>query len=190
MGTRRTTSASAVVVAGRLARVVMATPLRTAANLARRGLMGVSRRPMQGANRPAAIRWMSQQASMDSHKFDPLDKRRRQLVYRSKQRGWLELDILMGDWSSAHLASMTDKHLDEFERILDLENPDLFKWLTAQKPVPEEHDCEVFQMLLSHVAKTMSTSNRATRTSEEWSTRQWWMEQISDEAKENTMKRE
>merc|ERR1711959_41589 len=70
------------------------------------------------------IRCMSQQGAAESHKFDPLDAHRRRLIYRSKQRGWLELDIIMGDWSSNNLAAMTK------------ENPDMFKWLTGQIPVP------------------------------------------------------
>merc|ERR1712046_432068 len=90
--------------------------------------------------RDSVVRSMSQQASMNSHQFDAIDAHRRRLIYRSKQRGWLELDILLGDWSSANLKDMNEPQLQEFENILDLENPDLFKWLTGQQGLPEELD--------------------------------------------------
>ena len=45
----------------------------------------------------APRRW-NQQAPAESHIFDDHDARRRQLLYRSKQRGWLEMDIMLGNW--------------------------------------------------------------------------------------------
>lgn len=45
----------------------------------------------------APRRW-NQQAPAESHIFDEHDARRRQLLYRSKQRGWLEMDIMLGNW--------------------------------------------------------------------------------------------
>ena len=42
-------------------------------------------------------RW-NQQAVAESHIFDDNDHLRRRLLYRSKQRGWLEMDIMLGNW--------------------------------------------------------------------------------------------
>ena len=44
-----------------------------------------------------ARRW-NQQAPAESHIFDENDALRRRLLYRSKQRGWLEMDIMLGGW--------------------------------------------------------------------------------------------
>ena len=49
-------------------------------------------------------RW-NQQASAESHLFDENDTLRRRLLYRSKQRGWLEMDLMLGAWVRAHRAS-------------------------------------------------------------------------------------
>ena len=49
----------------------------------------------------AAPRRWNQQASAQSHIFADADLARRRLLYRSKQRGWLEMDIMLGNWVSA-----------------------------------------------------------------------------------------
>ncbi|GBF98736.1 hypothetical protein Rsub_11285 [Raphidocelis subcapitata] len=59
------------------------------------------------------------------------------LLYRAKQRGFLELDLLMGLWAEANVPAMSGAGLAEFSAVLDEENPDLFKWLTGQLPTPD-----------------------------------------------------
>merc|ERR1719223_2455368 len=62
--------------------------------------------------------------------------RHRRLIYRSKQRGWLELDLLLGEFALFELPSYDNSQLDLWEEILDVENPDLYKYLTLQLPSP------------------------------------------------------
>lgn len=59
------------------------------------------------------------------------------LVYRSKQRGYLELDLLLGKWVEEHIHSMDENQIKALVHVLDLENPDLWKWLTGQEQPPE-----------------------------------------------------
>merc|ERR1740130_647381 len=40
--------------------------------------------------------------------------------------------------AAANLQGMDDPGLDQFAEVLDMENPDLYKWLTGQAPVPDE----------------------------------------------------
>ena len=63
---------------------------------------------------------------------------RRRLLYRSKQRGWLEMDIMLGNWAAANLPRLQEAELQQFQEVIDMENPDLYKYLTGQVPVPEE----------------------------------------------------
>lgn len=58
-------------------------------------------------------------------------------LYRAKQRGFLELDIMVGTWAETALVDADERFLDAFEEVLDEENPELFKWLTAQETPPE-----------------------------------------------------
>ena len=85
----------------------------------------------------AQCRW-NQQASADSHKFDEHDALRRRLLYRSKQRGWLEMDMMLGNWAAANLGRMEIAELQQFQEVIDMENPDLYKMLTGQQAVPDD----------------------------------------------------
>nr|AKM76893.1 ankyrin repeat family protein [Monsonia emarginata] len=60
------------------------------------------------------------------------------LLYRSKQRGFLELDLVLGKWVEEHVYSMDENGIKALVDVLDLENPDLWKWLTGQEPAPEQ----------------------------------------------------
>jgi len=105
------------------------------APIARRALPAAVRLPARAVAGSAAG---NQQATADSGKFDALDKRRRQLLYRSKQRGWLEMDIMLGGWASARLADLSEDQLTQFAEIIEMENPDLYCWLTGQQDVPDD----------------------------------------------------
>mmetsp|Transcript_72863 Transcript_72863/g.115334 ORF Transcript_72863/g.115334 Transcript_72863/m.115334 type:complete len:161 (-) Transcript_72863:120-602(-) len=81
-----------------------------------------------------------------------LEKRRKRLLWRAKSRGWLELDVLMGTFTEAHAWKFGHDKLDLLEEVLELENPDLFKWFTGQVPVPEEITSnEVMAMMVEYV---------------------------------------
>ncbi|CAN6718324.1 unnamed protein product [Malus baccata var. baccata] len=59
------------------------------------------------------------------------------LIYRSKQRGFLELDLVLGKWVEEHIHSMDEQGIKSLVDVLDLENPDLWKWLSGQEQPPE-----------------------------------------------------
>ncbi|OAY30597.1 succinate dehydrogenase assembly factor 2, mitochondrial [Manihot esculenta] len=59
------------------------------------------------------------------------------LLYRSRQRGFLELDLVLGKWVEEHIFSMNESEIKALMNVLDLENPDLWKWLTGQEQPPE-----------------------------------------------------
>ncbi|KAH9305033.1 hypothetical protein KI387_009437, partial [Taxus chinensis] len=59
------------------------------------------------------------------------------LLYRSKQRGFLELDLVLGKWVQENVQDLDETNLQALVDVLDLENPYLWKWLTAQEPAPE-----------------------------------------------------
>merc|ERR1712086_1249531 len=81
--------------------------------------------------------------------FADNDAVRRRLLYRSKMRGWLEMDIMLGKWAAANLQELDDQGLDQFAEVLAMENPDLYKWLTGQAPVPDEIKNDVLRRMLA-----------------------------------------
>eukprot|EP00980_Cylindrotheca_fusiformis_P029331 scaffold23297_cov132-Cylindrotheca_fusiformis.AAC.9 len=68
---------------------------------------------------------------------DDLETRRKRLVYRSKQRGWLEVDLLLGTWASDHVATLDANELDEFEDFVNMETIDIYNVITLRLDVPE-----------------------------------------------------
>jgi len=75
--------------------------------------------------------------SPDADKELELDIRRKRLVYRSKQRGWLEVDLLLGTWASEHVHLLDMEELDEYEAFVNLETVDIYNIVTLRTPVPD-----------------------------------------------------
>ncbi|KAJ1390563.1 Flavinator of succinate dehydrogenase-domain-containing protein [Ochromonadaceae sp. CCMP2298] len=66
--------------------------------------------------------------------MDPVEKdvaRRKRMIYRSKQRGWLEADIILGAWAAKYVPGLTEPQLDEYEVILNEETIDVFNFITG-----------------------------------------------------------
>jgi succinate dehydrogenase flavin-adding protein (antitoxin of CptAB toxin-antitoxin module) len=52
-------------------------------------------------------------------------------VYRSKQRGFLELDLVLGTWVEQHIHSMDEANIRALLQVLDLVR---YLWLFACLP--------------------------------------------------------
>jgi antitoxin CptB len=76
-----------------------------------------------------------------------LDARRKQLLYRSWHRGTREMDLIMGRFADAMIGTLTDTELDAFERLSDEPEPDIYAWITGERPVAPEHDTALFHKL-------------------------------------------
>ncbi|HEY1933550.1 MAG TPA: succinate dehydrogenase assembly factor 2 [Acetobacteraceae bacterium] len=69
---------------------------------------------------------------------DPLDTRRRRLLFRATHRGTFENDLMIGGFVRASLDSFTPADLDALEELLELPDTDLADWLTGRRPIPDE----------------------------------------------------
>lgn len=67
-----------------------------------------------------------------------LEVRKKRLVYRSKQRGWLEVDLLLGTWANENVPNLSQDDLDEFEDFVNMETIDIYNIVTLRMDVPEE----------------------------------------------------
>ena len=78
-----------------------------------------------------------------------LETRRKRLLYRSVYRGNKENDVVLGQFARAHIAEFTAAELDQYERLLQAGDNDIYDWVSGQKPVPAEHDTPVVRKLLA-----------------------------------------
>ena len=66
------------------------------------------------------------------YESDKLAIRRKRLVYRSKQRGWLEVDLLLGTWANENVHTLTEAELDEYEAFVNAETIDIYNIITLR----------------------------------------------------------
>ena len=78
-----------------------------------------------------------------------LEMRRKRLLYRSVYRGNKENDILLGQFARAHVADFDAAELDQYERLLDTGDNEIFDWVAGRVPVPAEADTPVLRRFLS-----------------------------------------
>ena len=79
-----------------------------------------------------------------------LDPRRRRILYRCWHRGIREMDLVFGQFAEAEIAGLPDGELDELETIMAEEDNDLVKWITGEKPVPEQYRTPLFERIASY----------------------------------------
>jgi len=79
-----------------------------------------------------------------------LSERRRKLLFRSWHRGIREMDLIMGGFADASIASMTDSDLDELERLLDVPDQEIYSWITGEGAVPAHFDTVFFRRMRDH----------------------------------------
>jgi len=76
-----------------------------------------------------------------------LDARRRRVLFRSWHRGIKEMDLIMGRFSDAHIADLSDVELDDYERLMELRDQEILSWIDGTATVSPEYDTLVFRRL-------------------------------------------
>lgn len=74
----------------------------------------------------------------DSASGDGLDIRRKRARYRAWHRGTKEMDLIMGRFADAELASMGEEDIAAFERLIEIGDPELYSWVLGNAAVPRE----------------------------------------------------
>jgi antitoxin CptB len=75
---------------------------------------------------------------MTTHDEDAV--RRRKIGFRAWHRGTREMDLIMGRFADANLATLDAAALDSFEALMEQPDPDLYKWVSGEGPVPPDVD--------------------------------------------------
>jgi antitoxin CptB len=84
---------------------------------------------------------------MTERSSDGLDERRRKLLFRAWRRGVREMDLIVGRFADAHIDAFDDTGLDDFERLIEAPNAELYSWVIGAETVPETYDTAVLAQL-------------------------------------------
>ena len=76
-----------------------------------------------------------------------LDERRRRLLFRAWHRGMREVDLITGRFADAHIGALTEADVSEFERLMEVPEPDLLNWVMGAAEIPASHDTALFRRL-------------------------------------------
>ena len=84
---------------------------------------------------------------MTERTSEGLDARRRKLLFRAWRRGVRETDLLIGRFADAHIDTLDGAQLDDFEKLIEAPNADLYAWVVGAGDVPPGYDTPVLAKL-------------------------------------------
>ncbi|UPK31677.1 succinate dehydrogenase assembly factor 2 [Bradyrhizobium sp. 186] len=64
---------------------------------------------------------------------DGLDERRKRILFRCWHRGTREMDLILGRFADAEIGNLSDDELTELERLLEVNDPDLYAAITGDR---------------------------------------------------------
>ncbi len=67
-----------------------------------------------------------------------MDPRLKKLQYRAWHRGFREADLILGPFADAHVGTLDEAALDEFEVLLEQPDHDLYGWIIGQTQPPAD----------------------------------------------------
>jgi antitoxin CptB len=99
-------------------------------------------RPRPGFRRSARTQKVTTRSS------EGLDVRRRKLLFRAWRRGVREMDLIIGRFADAYIDKFDEPALDDFERLIEAPNAELYAWVVGDQSAPAEHDTAVLRQLI------------------------------------------
>jgi antitoxin CptB len=88
------------------------------------------------------------QKSMTARSSEGLDVRRRKLLFRAWRRGVREMDLIVGRFADVFIDKFDDASLDEFERLIEAPNAELYAWVVGDAAAPANYDTAVLRQLI------------------------------------------
>ncbi|QGR03008.1 succinate dehydrogenase assembly factor 2 [Ehrlichia ruminantium] len=69
--------------------------------------------------------------------MDTLLEKRKRLLYRSLHRGCKEMDIILGNFALHHIYLLSNEDVDEYEKVVNTSDYQLYKYITGEELIPE-----------------------------------------------------
>jgi len=76
-----------------------------------------------------------------------LDERRKRLLFRCWHRGTREMDLILGGFADAEIATLTDAELGQLEYLIELPDPDLYAALSGEATLAGEYHNALFDRI-------------------------------------------
>ena len=88
----------------------------------------------------------------------PLDPhaRLKRLTFRAWRRGFKEADLIMGRFAEARLNELSASEVDEFERLLDAPDTEVYGWICGTIDTPENFNGPVLDALKAFKFHTLA----------------------------------
>ncbi len=67
------------------------------------------------------------------------------------------MDLVLGSFVDARLAGLDDGQMDQLEKLMDVADPELFKWITGEAEIPQHHQSEIYNELIAWHQKNRAT---------------------------------
>ena len=67
------------------------------------------------------------------------EARLKRMSMRSWRRGTKEMDLILGPFADARLATLDEATLDLYDALLEENDQDLYPWVSGTKPCPTEY---------------------------------------------------
>src|SRR3984957_8307568 len=80
---------------------------------------------------------------------DGLDDRRKRLLFRCWHRGTREMDLILGRFADAEIATLSDDELAQLEHLIEMPDPDLYAVLTGNVALAPEYTSRLFDRIQS-----------------------------------------
>lgn len=78
------------------------------------------------------------------------DAHRKRLLYRANYRGFKEADILLGGFAKDNMDNLTDTEVATFEALLEVNDHDIYSWITGKVETPVEYDTPLFDKIKAY----------------------------------------
>jgi antitoxin CptB len=76
-----------------------------------------------------------------------LDARRRRLLFRAWHRGMREVDLITGRFADAHIGTLSEAEVDDFEQLMDVPEPELLAWVMGTEATPARYDTALLRRM-------------------------------------------
>lgn len=84
----------------------------------------------------------------------------KKLLYRSKQRGWLEVDLILGSWASKNLKNLSNNDLLKYQNFVNEDTVDIYNYLTKTKKVESNLDEKLINRIINDTKKEINTPKK------------------------------